>query len=83
MFFLSLFISFFISWCIWGYELSNEYHLLALQSDENLIVEAIRSCLVKRVQLDIQLVQDDNNVTSSDLDVKGCVLGVAPSQQQW
>lgn len=29
----------------WGYELSNEYHLLALQSDEKLITDALRSCL--------------------------------------
>ena len=29
----------------WGYELSNEYHVLALQSDEELIADALRSCL--------------------------------------
>lgn len=29
----------------WGYELSKEYHLLALQSDEALITDALRSCL--------------------------------------
>lgn len=64
-------------WCIWGYELSNEYHLLALQSDENLIVESIRSCLVKRFHMDIQLVQVTRMLRIVHVDVKGYVLGVS------
>ena len=73
-------------WCIWGYELSNEYHLLALQSDESLIVESIRSCLVKRFHMDIQLVQVTRMLRIVHVDVKGYVLGVSRilvQKMQW
>jgi len=49
-----------------GYELSKEYHLLALQSDENLIVEAIRSNMPYKNRPKLKKVGPEVSVPGAD-----------------